>query len=433
MKNIYLSLFVLLLYASCAQKQMPARDFLCGGDISSLTYLENSGVRYADAEGTVYPDVLDLLKSKGVNCIRLRLYNNPGTWVEYREGEDMYRFRTVVTPEAGRPAGGYQGQEDILGLARRAKAHGMQICLTFHLSDFWSHAGLQLIPANWASIADNEVLADSVYTFVRGFMLRMQAQQTLPAIVSIGNESNGGILFGYTYMDGDVYHPETALPYGGHYSNAAGMRRLFSSAAKAIREVAPETQIAVHLNGAHAQNMQAYTWLLPMIAPEDFDIIAGSYYPYWAHEQHATDDTPATMGEWAKQIWATFHKPVLIMETGYAWTPYRPAGRYGGEYEGQLHRNGSYNEATPEGQRRFIEQLHSVIDADEHILGYLYWDPILVEQQRDGEWLPIGWVEDGNNDVGNTTWFDYEGKALPILDAILEHSMRAETSAHSDK
>ena len=172
---------------------MPARDFLCGGDISSLTYLENSGVRYADAEGTVYPDVLDLLKSKGVNCIRLRLYNNPGTWVEYREGEEMYRFRTVVTPEAGRPAGGYQGQEDILGLARRAKAHGMQICPTFHLSDFWSHAGLQLIPANWASIADNEVLADSVYTFVRGFMLRMQAQQTLPAIVSIGNESNGGI------------------------------------------------------------------------------------------------------------------------------------------------------------------------------------------------------------------------------------------------
>ena len=424
MKHIYFFLSILLVCTSCTQKKTPAREFLRGGDISSLTYLENSGVQFADAQGTVYPDVLDLLQAQGVNCVRLRLYNNPGTPVEYREGNDMYRFRTVISPEAGRPAGGYQGQEDILSLARRAKAHGMQICLTFHLSDFWSHAGLQLIPANWAHITDNEVLADSVYAFVSSFMQLMQAQNTLPEIVSIGNESNGGILFGYTYMDGDVYHPETAVPYGGHYSNEAGMRRLFGSAAKAIREVAPEAQIAIHLNGAHAQNMQAYKWLLPMINPADFDVIAGSYYPYWAHEQKAEDDTPATMGEWAKQIWEAFHKPVLIMETGYAWTQYRPAERYGGDYEGQLHLNGSYNEATPEGQRRFIEQMHSVIDADEHILGYLYWDPILVEQKHDGQWLPIGWVDDGNNDVGNTTWFDYEGKALPILDAIRLHDVQ---------
>ena len=332
MKHIYFFLSILLVCTSCTQKKTPAREFLRGGDISSLTYLENSGVQFADAQGTVYPDVLDLLQAQGVNCVRLRLYNNPGTPVEYREGNDMYRFRTVISPEAGRPAGGYQGQEDILSLARRAKAHGMQICLTFHLSDFWSHAGLQLIPANWAHITDNEVLADSVYAFVSSFMQLMQAQNTLPEIVSIGNESNGGILFGYTYMDGDVYHPETAVPYGGHYSNEAGMRRLFGSAAKAIREVAPEAQIAIHLNGAHAQNMQAYKWLLPMINPADFDVIAGSYYPYWAHEQKAEDDTPATMGEWAKQIWEAFHKPVLIMETGYAWTQYRPAERYGGDY-----------------------------------------------------------------------------------------------------
>ena len=72
--------------------------------------------------------------------------------------------------------------------------------------------------------------------------------------------------------------------------------------------------------------------------------------------------------------------------------------------------------------------MHSVIDADEHILGYLYWDPILVEQKHDGQWLPIGWVEDGNNDVGNTTWFDYEGKALPILDAIRLHAEQAHAS-----
>lgn len=29
--------------------------------------------------------------------------------------------------------------------------------------------------------------------------------------------------------------------------------------------------------------------------------------------------------------------------------------------------------------------MHSVIDVDEHILGYLYWDPILVEQKHDGQ------------------------------------------------
>jgi hypothetical protein len=75
-----------------------------------------------------------------------------------------------------------------------------------------------------------------------------------------------------------------------------------------------------------------------------------------------------------------------------------------------------------------MQELQTVIKSNSHILGYLYWDPVMIEQKVNNSWIKPTWAfkksgnkwyEDGNM-VGNTTWFDYEGKALPIFEAIAE-------------
>ena len=75
-----------------------------------------------------------------------------------------------------------------------------------------------------------------------------------------------------------------------------------------------------------------------------------------------------------------------------------------------------------------MQELQAVIKDSSHILGYLYWDPMMVEQKVKGKWIETTWAfkksgnnwwQDGNV-VGNTTWFDYEGKALPVFEAIKE-------------
>ena len=398
---------------------------LRGGDISRLTYIEANGAKFYDADGVLYNDVLDLLALKGVNAVRLRLYNNPGTGVTYTEGgaNHSFTYRTPTTPTTGRPVGGYQGQQDILNLAARAANHNMKILLSFHLSDFWSDATKQILPATWANVTTNSVLCDSVYNYVYNFLQRMNAQGTTPDYVAIGNEINTGILFGFFDSKNNV----GINTFGGHNGNAAQLKALLASGSAAVRAACPNAKIVIHLNNAYAGKVANYVSFLNKVSGLDFDVIGGSYYPYW------TNAMPESMAEWASEMQNRYGKEVIVMECGYSWAQYRPAGRNGGNYEGQLSLNGTaYNEATKEGQVSFMADLQDKIDADDNILGYFYWDPIFVDFQVGNTWAPVCWAEkydsdynawweDGNS-VSNTTWFDYTGKALPVLDEIASHA-----------
>lgn len=51
-------------------------DYVRGVDISTLTAIEAKGGKYVDSNGT-QRDLLDILKDRGVNYVRLRLWNDP--------------------------------------------------------------------------------------------------------------------------------------------------------------------------------------------------------------------------------------------------------------------------------------------------------------------------------------------------------------------
>lgn len=393
-----------------------ARPFLRGGDLTMATYIEDWGALFRYEDGTA-GDVFDIMEHYGVNLVRLRLYNTPGTGV--KDGSTTYRTPIVSKKYSqGYP---YAGEDDVAALALRAKEHHMQICLSFHLSDYWTNASRQMIPSAWAEAGSLEALGDSVYNFVYRYMLRLKAQGTAPEYVSVGNETNYGLLFQTTQGN--------SVAYGGHTNNngIASTAYLFNRAYDAIKAVSADTHVIIHHSYGHDGRVGVCQSFFQSLKDNGcrFDVVGASYYPHWASLQKSSDNTPTGMLVWAKAMEKAIGKPIMLMETGYSWTQYRPSGRNGGNYEGQLSTNGSYKEATAEGQRDFLCALHDAIASDTAILGYMYWDPIFVDQKVNGSWIKSCWAEkydpsynkwwEDGNVVSNTTLFDYEGKALPAL------------------
>ena len=379
----------------------PNDSYLRGGDISMLDYVEDFGAKFYDASGTE-KDVFAIMQENGVNCVRLRLYNNPGNTVTYKSGSRTYNY---ALPNS------YLGEDDVLKLARRAKEHSMQIQLTFHYSDFWTNGEMQFKPKDWENLSFDE-LKQAVYDYTYAFLQKMNAQGTTPDYVSLGNEIQSGLLFGYYTSDKGQLNS-----VNGYCDNMANIAALLAQGSAAVRSACPQAKVVIHLTLSSGVNANTYKWFFDEMQKYslDYDVIGTSYYPYWTNEK------PTMLTSLANTMYARYGKPTLIMETGYSWTRYRPSGRYGGNYEGQLHLNGSaYNEATAAGQKAFMQELQSVIRNNTHILGYLYWDPVMVEQKVNGSWIKTGWVQGGENQVGNTTWFDYNGKALPVFEAIKE-------------
>ena len=390
--------------------------FLMGGDVSMATYVEDWGAKFYYKDGTE-GELFDILEAYGINLARLRLYHTPGTGV--KNGSTTYRTPIMTTKYPNGYA--YAGEEDIMNLALRAKAHHMQICLTIYLSDYWSGATEQYIPAAWANVNSLELLGDSVYNYVHRIMTRMAEQGTTPEYVSVGNETNYGLL----YQD----LQKNYVSYGGHTTRngIANTVYLFNKAYDAIKAVAPEAQVIIHHSYGDQGKIAICRSFFQQLKNNGckFDIVGGSYYPHWATDHGATDCKPSGMLEWAADMETNIGKPVMLMEVGYSWHPYKCEGRNGGSWAGQLGLNGCYDEATKDGQEAFIKELHEALDQDDNILGYMYWDPIFVDQYVNGAWIKTCWAEkysgsgttwwEDGNVISNTTLFDFTGKPLSAL------------------
>jgi len=140
---------------------------MLGADVSSVQRTLDLGGMYFDAAGTAR-DPLDILKSIGVNYIRLRAWNNP--------------------------ASGYNNKAKILAYAKIVKAKGLRLLIDFHYSDTWADPGKQFKPAAWASHGISQLQTD-VFNYTLDVCNSLKAQGTTPDSVQIGNEINVGMLW----------------------------------------------------------------------------------------------------------------------------------------------------------------------------------------------------------------------------------------------
>lgn len=242
---------------------------MIGADISWIPEMEAEGRRFFD--NGVEKDGIILLRDRGFNYIRLRIFVNP-------ENEDGYS-----------PGVGFCGLPHTLEMAQRVKEAGMGILLDFHYSDYWADPQKQFKPKAWEGL-DFDTLQDSVSTYTTRVMQALHDQGTPPDMVQVGNEINHGMIW-----------PD------GHIGNPDQLAKLLIAGIDGVEAVDPEVPIMVHV-ALGGQNKEATFWYDNMIARGvRFDIIGLSYYPRW----HGTlDDLKFNLNDLLQR----YNKPLNVVE-----------------------------------------------------------------------------------------------------------------------
>jgi len=244
-------------------------DKILGADISFLPELESRGIKFSDNGRT--EDVITLLKAKGFNYIRLRIFNDP------------------ANPKGYSPNKGFCDLEHTKQMAKRIKASGMKFLLDFHYSDYWADPQQQNKPAAWVG-EDFTALKKSLYDYTVDVMRQLKEQGTTPDMVQVGNEINHGMVW-----------PEGAI------NNLDSLAQLLYEGVKGVHAVSPNTIIMLHI-ALGGQNAESRFFLDNMTKRNvPFDVIGLSYYPKW----HGTlADLKANMTDLSTR----YKKQVMVAE-----------------------------------------------------------------------------------------------------------------------
>ena len=285
-----------------------------------------------------------------------------------KNGINTVRLRMWANPN-----GGHCSLDEMKPFAQILQNMGFKIWLCVHYSDTWADPGQQETPAAWQGVSFN-ALKDSVYNYTERLISSIN-----PEYIQIGNEINSGFL-----------HPQ------GHIDNQSQFLELLNEGVRAVREHSNKAKIIMHFAGTDASN-----WFFNLIRNVDYDIIGLSYYPLW----HGKSLTP--LKNTLSGLSQTYGKNILIAETAYPFT---------------LEWNDWTNNiigtedqlilpdypATPQGQKNFIHKIKNIVSEIKNGIGFCYWGAELIawkgEQATDGS----SWE--------NQALFDFENKALPILE-----------------
>jgi arabinogalactan endo-1,4-beta-galactosidase len=260
-------------------------QFANGADIGWLSQMEAQGYVFKDNSG-VQKNCLDILKEKGINALRFRVWVNPS-----RYGIN------------------YCNKKDVAYMAHRADSAGFKVMIDFHCSDTWADPGHQAKPAAWANDTFPQLLTD-LYNHVYGVLDTLKSIGVVPKWVQIGNETNDGML----WEDGRATT---------HMSNFA---QLIDTGYSAVKAVDSSIQVIVHLSNGHDDAMYRRIFDGLKNNGAKWDIIGMSVYPYWANLPWATDDSLALIT--MRDVIARYNTKVMVVEAGYLYNQPIAANQY---------------------------------------------------------------------------------------------------------
>jgi arabinogalactan endo-1,4-beta-galactosidase len=262
---------VLLLSLSCTAQK--TNVFAKGADISWLPQMEATGYKFYDSDGTP-KDAMQLLKDRGMNSIRLRVFVNPS--------DDK--------------ASGHCSKEETVVMALRAKKMGMRVMIDFHYSDSWADPGKQNKPAAWKNHSFPELLND-VYQHTFDVLTAVKKAGVTPEWVQIGNEIPGGMLW-----------PE------GSTDNWKQLGQLLNKGYEATKAVDKNMKVIVHVD--EGNNIAKFRNFFDNATAQKvkYDVIGLSYYPFWIKSDYTAsiDDLRTNL----KDLASRYGKEVMIVEVG---------------------------------------------------------------------------------------------------------------------
>ncbi|HEU5426466.1 MAG TPA: glycosyl hydrolase 53 family protein [Actinocrinis sp.] len=333
-----------------------------GGDTSSLYRGEQLGGVYYNSSGTKQ-NALQILKNGGMNYVRLRVWVNP---------QD-----------------GMNNEATLLASAKQAySTYGLPILLDLHYSDTWADPGHQSTPAAWSADTLSQ-LESQVYTYSKQVVGDLVAQGTPPAMVQVGNEINGGML----WPDGST-------------SNWPQLAALLKQGVTGVRAAHSSTKIVLHLAASDSLSTLESWYSTAISDGVSFDVIGISYYDYW----HGRLDVLQTD---LNGLAAKYGKPVMVAETAYPWTMANADSETNSVTSSNTTLDPGYP-ASSAGQAANLRDVLSIVQAVPNGLGLgaFYWEPTWTAVAGNG-WDPTN--ASSGDGWENQAAFDFGDRALPVV------------------
>lgn len=270
MKGIIILCFLSLsvFFTQSAQAQ-----FVKGADIGWLDQMEATGYKFYDSAG-VQKKCLQILKDKGINTVRLRVWVNPSS----------------------DKTSGHCSKNEVVTMAIRAKDMGMRVMIDFHYSDSWADPGKQTKPAAWANHSFSELLTD-VYNHTFEVLDTLKKSGVTPAWAQIGNEITWGMLW-----------PD------GKTDNWLQLGQLLNKGYDATKAVDSSIKVIVHVDQGNNNSRFRTFFDNAKARGVRYDIIGLSYYPYWLGSDYTA--TINDLGNNLNDMVSRYAKEVMVVEVG---------------------------------------------------------------------------------------------------------------------
>lgn len=245
--------------------------FAKGADVSWITEQEASGIKFYNNTGSEI-ECMTLLKSLGMNTIRLRVWVNP--------------------------TNGYNATNDLIIKALRAKNLGMRILINFHYSDSWADPGKQTKPNAWVS-QDFATLKTSLFNHTVQVLTELKNNGVTPEWVQVGNETNDGMLW----------------PDGKASVNMNNFAQLINTGYDAVKSIFANAKVIVHISNGFDNGL--FRWIFDGLKNNNakFDVIGLSLYPTPANWATLNTQCLTNMND----MIARYNKEVFIVEVGMGW------------------------------------------------------------------------------------------------------------------
>lgn len=264
-------------FFSIAFTQSAKAQFVHGADVGWLPQMEATGYKFYDSIG-VQQNCLQILKDKGINTVRLRVWVNP----------------------TNDRINGHCSKNEVVTLALRAQALGMRVMIDFHYSDTWADPGHQGKPAAWASHSFNQLLTD-VYNHTFEVLDTLKKSGVTPAWAQIGNEITGGIL----WPDGST-------------NNWPQLAQLLNKGYDASKAIDTSIKVIIHVDQGNNNSRFRYFFDNARNQGVKYDIIGLSYYPFWLGTNYTL--TINDLGNNMNDMVTRYGKEVMVVETGGDYT-----------------------------------------------------------------------------------------------------------------
>jgi len=276
MKKALSLLILIFVFSSCNKgSNIPKEEtpFAKGADVSWLPQMEATGYKFYDKNGNE-KDCLQLLKDKGMDAIRLRVFVNPN--------DDK--------------ASGHCSKEETVAMALRAQKLGMRVMIDFHYSDSWADPAKQFKPKAWENHSFPELLND-VYNHTFEVISALKKAGITPEWVQVGNEIPGGMLW-----------PE------GSTKNWKQLGQLLNKGYDGVKAVDKNIKVIVHVD--EGNNKEKFNDFFDNATQQKvrYDVIGLSFYPYWIKKDYTEviKDLEENLTELSKK----YNKEVMVVEVG---------------------------------------------------------------------------------------------------------------------